>query len=113
MEQTHGTWGERLRTFEWSGGIVTILFLQPSHECSWHKHIASYNKFTCISGKVVIETDKGYKTELFPKQEFTVEPGVMHKFITVDEYAVVEEIAYCKYNEHDIQREKLGGPVNG
>ena len=37
----------------------------------------------------------------------------MHKFITGKDSAVVEEIAYVKYNEFDIQREKLGGPVNG
>ena len=112
MEQGHGTWGERLRTFEWSGGIATILFLNPLQECSWHKHLTAYNKFTCISGSVMIESEKGYTTTLLPKQTFTVEPGVMHKFITGKDSAVVEEIAYVTYNEHDIQREKLGGPVN-
>ena len=113
MEQTHGTWGERLRTFQWSGGIVTLLFLQPKHECSWHKHQTSFNKFTCISGKLVIKSDKGYETTIGPKQCFTVEPGVMHLFRTLDEPTIVEEIAYTNYNEFDIQREKLGGPVNG
>ena len=113
MDMGHGTWGERLRTFEWSGGIVTLLFLQPLQECSYHKHLTAYNKFTCISGSVMIESEKGYTTTLLPKQTFTTEPGVMHKFITGKEPAVVEEIAYVKYNEHDIHREKLGGPVNG
>ena len=112
MEQGHGSWGNRLRTFKWDGGIVTILFLEPMRRCSWHKHLTSYNKFTCISGKVVIKTDKGYSTTLTEKQEFTVEPGVMHEFQTLDEPAIVEEIAYTKYTEYDILREQLGGPMN-
>lgn len=111
MEQTHGSWGNRLRTFQWDGGIVTLLYLQSNKRCSWHKHLTSYNKFTCISGKVVIKTDKGYSTTLTEKQEFTVEPGVMHEFQTLDEPAIVEEIAYTKYTEYDIQRERLGGPM--
>jgi hypothetical protein len=101
MEQTHGTWGERLRTFQWDGGIVTLLYLKPLRHCS-----------TCISGKVVIKTDKGYSTTLTEKQEFTVEPGVMHEFQTLDEPAIVEEIAYTRYTEYDILREQLGGPMN-
>ena len=59
----------------------------------------------------MIKTDKGYSTTLTEKQEFTVEPGVMHEFQTLDEPAIVEEIAYTKYTEYDIQRERLGGPI--
>ena len=113
MSQTHGSWGERLRTFRTNDTLVTLLFLKPRQRCSWHKHVATYNKFTCVSGSVGIRTDKGYETVLLPKQEFTVEPGVMHEFRTYDEDAVVEEIAYVAYDENDIQRETLGGPMNG
>jgi mannose-6-phosphate isomerase-like protein (cupin superfamily) len=109
--QTHGSWGERLRTFRWGGGLVTILYLRPNQRCSWHHHVATYNQFTCISGIVGIKTDKGYVTKLYPKQTFTVEPGVAHEFQTYKQGAVVEEVAYVLYDEQDINREALGGPL--
>ena len=105
--QTHGTWGERLRTFSWDGGIVTILFLKAKTRCSWHLHNRSWNRFICISGKIGVKTDKGYITTLLPKQMFEVEPGVMHEF-QVYEDSIVEEIAYTKYDESDIERKDLG-----
>ena len=109
MEATHGAWGERCRTFSWDGGLVTILFLEPNKRCSWHHHVATWNQFTCISGEVRIKTEKGYITVLGPKQVFTVEPGVQHEFQTGEQSAIVEEIAFVKYDEHDILREKVGG----
>jgi mannose-6-phosphate isomerase-like protein (cupin superfamily) len=111
MEATHGLWGERVRTFSWDGGLVTILFLEPNKRCSWHKHVATWNQFTCISGEVRIKTEKGYTTTLSPKQVFTVEPGVKHEFQTGDVSAIVEEVAFVKYDETDIQRENVGGDV--
>jgi mannose-6-phosphate isomerase-like protein (cupin superfamily) len=110
MEQTHGSWGERLRTFQWDGGLCTILFLEPNQRCSWHCHSTAYNQFTVISGELGVRTDKGYVTRLGPKQVFTVEPGICHEFETYDSRTIVEEIAFVKYNEYDIQRQKLGGP---
>ncbi len=112
MEQVHGTWGNRLKIFEWSGGLVTILWLEPNKRCSWHKHNTSFNQFTCISGELGIKTDKGYVTKLGPKQTFTVEPGVYHEFQTYDEPTLIQEIAYVRYNEADIKREKTGGALN-
>ena len=109
--QTHGTWGERLRTFGWDGGIVTILFLRPMQRCSWHTHKATWNQFTCIEGCVGVKTEKGYITKLYPKQTFTVEPGVAHEFQTYEDPAIVEEVAYVRYSESDISRERLGGPL--
>lgn len=111
FSQTHGSWGERLRTFKWTGGIATILFLNPWQRCSWHKHKTTWNQFTCITGELGIKTDKGYTTRLRPKQTFTVEPGVMHEFQTYYEPAIIEEIAYVEYDEHDINRDKIGGPL--
>jgi quercetin dioxygenase-like cupin family protein len=112
MSQTHGTWGERLRTFHTDSALVTLLFLKPNQRCSWHHHKGTYNKFTCVSGRVYILTDKGYETCLYPKQEFTVEPGVKHEFRTKDSEAIVEEIAFVFYDENDIERETIGGPLN-
>jgi len=58
-----------------------------------------------------VKTDKGYITKLYPKQTFTVEPGVFHEFQTYDEETIVEEIAYVIYDEQDINRRSLGGPL--
>ena len=111
MEATHGTWGERIRTFRWDGGIVTILRLQPWQRCSWHSHKTTYNQFFCIKGKLGVKTDKGYTTHLDEGQAFTVEPGVRHEFQTYYEPTLIEEIAYSVYDDHDIDREELGGPL--
>jgi mannose-6-phosphate isomerase-like protein (cupin superfamily) len=111
MEATHGTWGERWRTFGWSGGLATILYLEPNRRCSWHSHRAAWNQFFVISGCLGVKTDKGYTTRLSEKQVFTVEPGVFHEFRTYDLPTIVEEIAFVKYDENDIHRECLGGPV--
>lgn len=112
FSQTHGSWGERLRTFSWDGGISTILWLEPNQRCSWHSHVTTWNRFTCISGLLGVKTEKGYVTKIGPKQMFEVEPGVKHEFQTYDTPTVIEEIAYVKYDEHDIARESLGGPLN-
>ena len=112
MEATHGTWGNRIRTFSWDGGIVTILYLEPQQRCSWHSHKAQYNQFFCIKGKVGIKTDKGYVTWLTENQCFTVEPGVIHEFRTCEQHTIVQEVAYVKYNENDIDRKLLGGSLD-
>ncbi|PNX46093.1 MAG: hypothetical protein BV459_07115 [Thermoplasmata archaeon M11B2D] len=100
-----------MRTFRWDGGICTILFLRPNQRCSWHSHKAVWNQFTCIRGCVGIRTEKGYTTKLCEKQTFTVEPNVDHEFQTYEEGAIVEEIAYVIYDESDIDRKSLGGPL--
>jgi len=111
MEQLHGTWGNRLKTFRWDGGLVTLLWLEPKKRCSWHKHEKTFNQFTCIKGVVGIKTERGYTTLLTEKQVFTVEPGDFHEFQTYEEPAIVEEIAYVKYEEADIYRKKIGGDL--
>jgi len=111
MEATHGTWGRRIRTFQWDGGITTILFLEPWQRCSWHSHKETWNQFFVVKGEVGIKTDKGYTTNLREGQSFTVEPRVKHEFQTFYDSAIVEEIAFVRYNPNDIDREALGGPL--
>ena len=112
MEATHGTWGNRTRTFAWDGGIVTILELEKFKRCSWHFHNTTFNQFYVISGKLGVKTDKGYTTVMTAGQSFTVEPGVKHEFQTYEENAIVEEIAYVRYNSDDIHRLQLGGDLD-
>lgn len=111
MEQGHGTWGNRLKTFKTDNLLVTLLWLEPNRRCSWHVHKTAYNQFVVISGELGVKTEKGYITRLTEKQVFTVEPGVKHEFQTYNKPAIVEEIAYVKYDESDIKRDKLGGPL--
>ena len=112
MNNTHGTWGKRIRTFEWDGGIVTVLTLEQNQRCSWHKHKAAYNQFYVISGQLGVKTDKGYTSVLNPGESFTVEAGVYHEFQTYELPTIIEEIAYVKYDVTDIQRESPGGCLN-
>lgn len=111
-ETTHGTWGNRTRTFKWSGGIVTVLHLEPNKRCSWHYHNEAYNQFYVISGELGVKTDKGYTTVLKEGQSFTVEPRVYHEFQTYSKPTIIEEIAYVKYDIKDISREQLGGDLD-
>ena len=112
FKTTHGTWGERLCTFRFESGIVTLLFLKPWNRCSWHSHKKTWNQFTCVTGELGVKTDKGYTTHLKPGQSFTVEPGVKHEFQIYYEPTIVEEIAYVEFDEIDIDREELGGKLN-
>ena len=111
MEQQHGTWGDRLRTFQSDNCLVTLLFLKPKRRCSWHYHVTAFNQFTVISGKLGVKTEHGL-TMVYPKQCFTVSPGIYHEFQTYDKPTIIEEVAYVKYDEHDIQRTKLGGTLD-
>lgn len=113
MEAYHGSWGERIITFQWDAGLTTILYLLPHQRCSWHCHDRCFNQFYVISGKLGVRTDKGHTTELTARQVFTVEPDIYHEFETYDEGAVVQEIAFVRYDPSDIKRERLGGPTNG
>lgn len=109
METGHGTWGNRTRIYQDSSCLVTYLDLEPNNHCSWHVHRTAFNQFYVIAGMIGVKTDKGYVTKLSPGHSFTTEPGIYHEFITYDIGAKVIEIAYVKYDEHDIDRAELGG----
>lgn len=108
MKQTHGTWGERIETFGWDGGIVTLLYLKPNKRCSYHHHNKSWNQFFVITGKLGVLTEFGF-TEVNQKQSFLVQPGLKHEFQTFDEFTLVQEIAFVRYESSDIIRENEGG----
>lgn len=111
MEQTHGTWGTRTRIFNWDGGLVTFLELDPFQRCSYHHHKQAYNLFYVISGCLGVRTDKGYLSKLSKGQMFTVEPDIRHEFQTYEEPTLIVEVAFVKYSTHDIYRQTLGGPL--
>jgi len=71
-----------------------------------------FNQFYVVSGMLGVRTEKGYTTKLTPGQQFTVEQDVRHEFITYHQPTVVQEIAYVKFDETDIYRERLGGATD-
>jgi len=109
----HGTWGKRVRTFRTDSALVTILWLEPGKRCSYHSHKESFNQFYVISGKLGVMTDTGpggqIETILHEGEKFTVPPRTDHEFRTYDEPTVIEEVAYVKYDNHDIDRKSPGG----
>ena len=116
MRQTHGTWGRRIVTWKDDVKLIAILYLNPLKRCSWHRHKHATNQFYVISGELTIKTDIGPDgqlnfTKLLEGQSFEVGHGVYHEFITGKEPAIIEEIAFVKYDEADIERESLGGDV--
>ena len=112
MERTYKTWGEKWNIFKNDLCEVSILYLKPQQRCSWHTHRTKYNQFFVIKGEVVIKTEWGEAT-IHQGQTFTVRPGEPHEFQTGDINAVLHEIMYVMYDPEDIQRETLGGPING
>ena len=113
MDQQHGTWGSRIRTFKTDSALVTVLWLGPHKRCSYHSHKTAYNQFFVISGRLGVLTDTGpggmQETILTEKQYFTVPPNVKHEFRTYDVPTIIEEVAFVKYDDNDIDRETPGG----
>ena len=112
MERTHKSWGEKWNVYINDVCEVSILYLKPQSRCSWHKHTAKYNQFFVIKGTLYIKTEDGV-AEVKENQVFTTRPGEMHEFQTHEEPAIIQEIMYVRYEPEDIQREIIGGPLNG
>ena len=112
---THGTWGLRKEIFEPRNGEyvgeIHHLILDPHQQCSYHSHQAKWNLFYCLAGSVGIKTDKGYTTWLKPGEKFQTSPLEKHRFMTGEEATQIVEVAYVRFDPHDINREELGGPV--
>lgn len=112
MERTHKSWGEKWNLFQNDLNEVSILYLKPNQRCSWHRHTAKFNQFFVIEGLLYVKTAAG-TAEVGKNQIFTTRPGEMHEFQTKKQPAIIQEIMYVKYDAEDIEREKIGGPLNG
>lgn len=111
-ETIHKIWGERRRMLLTDKCEIDLLYLKKDSFCSTHKHKSKINKFVVVSGKVRIDTSFG-KQELKPKESFTVEPPLVHRFFAIED-SVMVELAYVKkgtINPQDIDRLKQGGRV--
>lgn len=111
MERTHKTWGTKWNSFQNSLCEVSILDLMPNKRCSWHKHQQKFNMFFVIRGELFIKTKWGIE-RVEQGQVFTTRPGEWHEFQTHDQPALVMEIMYVQYDPEDIERERLGGPLD-
>ena len=104
-------WGIRDRIFESDTCEVDYLELYPNSQCSVHFHDCKFNKFIVTEGEVIIKT--GFDEILLKKgDKITVEPPLVHQFITLDLPAKMIEIAYVKEGrvlEDDINRAVQGG----
>lgn len=112
MERTHKSWGEKWNLFQNDLCEASILYLKPNQRCSWHRHAAKFNQFFVIEGTLFIKTESGLST-IYEHEIFTTRPGEMHEFQTGSDPAVIQEIMYVQYDPEDIQRETIGGPIDG
>jgi mannose-6-phosphate isomerase-like protein (cupin superfamily) len=106
-------WGERWMVREDSTHTTNILKLKAGYRCSWHRHQCKHNLFALIEGKVMIFMKVGHVMKcvtLSPGDSFTVSPGQWHEFRVLEDGIMVEEM-YVQYDDEDIEREKLGGPI--
>lgn len=111
MERTRKTWGEKENIFCNDLCEVSILRLEPMQRCSWHRHQAKYNLFYVQDGAINIQMEDG-TVRVNRGQIFTTRPGEWHEFQTGEHPARVIEIMYVKYEAEDIEREKVGGPID-
>jgi len=108
-------WGERWMIREDSVHTTNILILKKGFRCSWHKHQCKYNLFVVIKGSVEIIVDEGdpchYLTVLNEGDDFVVAPNTWHEFRVLEDGIMAEEM-YVQYDDEDIERAKLGGPID-
>jgi mannose-6-phosphate isomerase-like protein (cupin superfamily) len=84
----------------------SFLKVTAGHRCSWHSHKSKANLFVVIHGDVGIVTEHG-ETRLTEGHCFTVMPDLKHEFRAYMDSEMIE-IMFVKYDENDIDREKLG-----
>lgn len=104
-------WGERWVIHEDSTHTTNLLLLKKGYRCSWHKHRTKWNLFVVVQGRVGIVTVDG-ETVLGPGEEFTVAPGEMHEFRIHEDGVMIEEM-FVIYDDNDIERNNVGGKLNG
>jgi hypothetical protein len=68
--------------------------------------------FYVLEGIVGIKTSGGTVTLHGGQPEYRVAPGEMHEF-QVYEDGIMVEVMYVEYDDDDIERETLGGELDG
>jgi quercetin dioxygenase-like cupin family protein len=66
--------------------------------------------FFVLTGTLFLKTEWG-TAEVQPGEIFTTKPGEWHEFQTHEKGCTLVEVMYVVYNPEDIEREKLGGPL--
>jgi len=110
MERTHKTWGQKWAIFKNDTCETSVLYLNPGQRCSWHKHQSKYNMFFVVAGDINVKHEWG-TTHVAQGQTFTTAPGEWHEFQTINVPATIIEVMYVQYNDDDIERKTLGGPI--
>jgi len=110
MKRQKKVWGERWLIRQDSTHATSLLILKKGYRCSWHVHQTKWNLFVVIEGRVGIVTADG-ETVLGPGEEFTIGPNEFHEFRVYTDGMMIEEM-YVEYDDEDIDRTKLGGPLD-
>lgn len=112
MERSCKSWGEKVNLFQNNLCEVSILYLNEGQRCSWHRHRSKWNQFFVIDGSIEVKTEDGV-AKVEKGQSFTTRPQQWHEFRTPDGPAVIQEIMYVQYEAEDIERETVGGAIDG
>lgn len=113
-------WGSTCDLARGDAYSVSLARIRPWHRCSFHHHTHKANKFFVVSGVlyVTVEHQPAVKTEpvctvrymLGEGDELTVPAGMVHRFETEEEAAVViETYAAVSPVSADIVRRDAGG----
>ena len=115
MQREAKVWGERWLIRKDSTHANSYLVLKKGYRCSWHRHREKYNLFVVLSGKIgiVVEELKGKQEIILKRGECcTVKPGQWHEFRVYEDSQIIEEM-YVEYSEGDIERDVVGGALDG
>jgi quercetin dioxygenase-like cupin family protein len=111
MERTVKTWGEKWNIFQNDLCEVSYLCLNKNQRCSWHTHKTKFNLFFVVSGELCVKLENDIAV-VEKYQFFTTRPGEWHEFQTHENLTKIIEIMFVKYDAEDIERLKLGGPLD-
>ena len=106
-------WGETRLVFRNANAEVHLITAKQGGYCSKHRHIAKFNQFHVLRGRLAVETwkreyDLCDVTELGPGDTTTCAPGEYHRFRTLEDTDALE-VYWVELRADDIERDNVGG----
>lgn len=116
MDKSGKYWGLTRRVFFQNNVEVHYMEIKPGGYCSEHHHAMKYNRFIVLDGQLVVRTWKSGENEypdiveLNAFDEYTIKPGIIHKFENVGQSVCKAlEIYWTELSTDDIVRRTIGG----
>lgn len=116
MDKSGKYWGLTRRVFYQNNVEMHYMEITPGGYCSEHFHQMKFNRFVVLSGKLRVETWKSGELEdpdlvdLNSFDEYTIKPGIVHKFNNVSSSVCKAlEIYWTELCPDDIKRRTIGG----